>query len=125
MVVMVFERVRPGLRGELTRWMLEPKAGVFVGRLSGAVRDALWEKACSNLSGGAATLIYQTNSEQGYVMRTWGRTKRRIENHEGGPVGCGVERSRARLSAPIAPLTWRAVAGKGSIVRALLESGTS
>ena len=82
MVVMVLERVR-SLRGELTRWMIEPKAGVFVGRLSAAVREALWQKACSEMSGGAGILIYQTNSEQGYSMRTWGRTGRRIENHEG------------------------------------------
>jgi CRISPR-associated protein Cas2 len=44
MVVMILERVPVGLRGELTWWMLEPKAGVFVGRLSGMVRDLLWEK---------------------------------------------------------------------------------
>ncbi len=83
MVVMIFERVRPSLRGELTRWMIEPRAGVFVGRLPAGVRDALWEKACSSLSGGAATLIQQANTEQGYVIRTWGQTKRRVESHEG------------------------------------------
>ena len=32
---------------------------------------------------GAAILIYQVNTEQGYIIRTWGRTKRRIESHEG------------------------------------------
>ena len=83
MVVMLLERVKQSLRGELTRWMLEPKAGVFVGRLSATVRETLWEKACSDLKGGAAILIYQVNTEQGYIIRTWGRTKRRIESHEG------------------------------------------
>ena len=34
MVVMILERVPPSLRGELTRWMLELRAGVFVGTLN-------------------------------------------------------------------------------------------
>ena len=33
MVVMILERAPPGLRGEMSRWMIEPKAGVFVGRV--------------------------------------------------------------------------------------------
>ena len=44
MVVLVLERVPTSLRGELTRWMLEPKAGVFVGTMSALVREQLWEK---------------------------------------------------------------------------------
>jgi CRISPR-associated protein Cas2 len=39
MVVLILERVPPGLRGELTRWFLEPQAGVFVGRVSAIVRE--------------------------------------------------------------------------------------
>lgn len=44
MVVLIVESVPPALRGELSKWMLEPKAGVFVGTISAAVRDLLWEK---------------------------------------------------------------------------------
>ncbi|MFZ5824078.1 MAG: type I-E CRISPR-associated endoribonuclease Cas2 [Bacillota bacterium] len=32
--------------------MLEPKAGVFVGTVSAAVRDLLWEKACKEIEEG-------------------------------------------------------------------------
>ena len=32
MVVMVLEKVPVSLRGELTRWLIEPHPGVFVGR---------------------------------------------------------------------------------------------
>ena len=45
-MVMLLERVSPGLRGELTRWLLELKAGVFVGRVSAMVRERLWATAC-------------------------------------------------------------------------------
>ena len=43
MIVMVIERVPTSLRGELTRWLLEPRAGVFVCEVSALVRDKLWE----------------------------------------------------------------------------------
>lgn len=83
MTVMILERVPAGLRGELTRWMLEPKAGVFVGTLSAMVRDRLWEKACKGAAGGGCLLLYTTNNEQGFAARIWGETSRTIEDFEG------------------------------------------
>ncbi len=41
MVVIILEKVPAGLRGELTRWLLELKAGVFVGKVSAMVRERL------------------------------------------------------------------------------------
>ncbi len=83
MVVFIVERAPPGLRGELTRWFLEPKAGVFVGRVSALVRDLLWEKVCRECRGGAALLIHSSDREQGFALRTWGDTSRRVEDFEG------------------------------------------
>ncbi len=83
MVIFIVERVPPGLRGELTRWFLEPKAGVFVGRVSALVRDLLWEKVCRDCRGGAALLIYSSDREQGFALRTQGDTSRRVEDFEG------------------------------------------
>ncbi len=83
MVVLILERVPTGLRGELTRWFLEPKAGVFVGRVSAMVRDKLWEKACKQARGGGCVMIHASNTEQGYRIRTWGKTARSIEDFEG------------------------------------------
>jgi CRISPR-associated protein Cas2 len=51
MVVLILERGPPGLRGELTRWFLEPQAKMSVGRVSAMVRDRLWEKACGQAKG--------------------------------------------------------------------------
>ena len=67
MVVLILERVPPGLRGELTRWFLEPQAGVFVGRVSAMVRDRLWEKACAQAKGGGCLILYSSDNEQGFV----------------------------------------------------------
>lgn len=83
MDVMVLERVPVSLRGELTRWMLEPKSGVFVGRLSAMVRDRLWDLACERMKEGAGILIYTTDNEQGYAIRSWGATSRLVRDFEG------------------------------------------
>jgi CRISPR-associated protein Cas2 len=47
MVAIIMESVPVGLRGELTRWMLELKSGVFMGTISARVREKLWQKICS------------------------------------------------------------------------------
>jgi CRISPR-associated protein Cas2 len=83
MVVLILERVPPGLRGELTRWLLEPQAGVFVGRVSAMVRDRLWEKACKDAKGGGCLIVYSSDNEQGYKVRTWGHTARCVDDFEG------------------------------------------
>ena len=83
MVVLILERVPPGLRGELTRWFLEPKAGVFVGRVSAAVRDRLWNKACMHAGEGGCLMIYRSDNEQGFRVLSWGQTARSIEDFEG------------------------------------------
>lgn len=83
MIVLMLEKVPASLRGELTRWMLEPKTGVFVGRVSAQVRDLLWERVCERMKGGGGILIYQSDTEQGYRVKTFGSTKREAVDYEG------------------------------------------
>lgn len=83
MVVIMMEKVPVSLRGEITRWMLELRPGVFVGNLSGLVREKLWEHICEKLKGGAATLLHSAANEQGYLIRNFGDTNRKISNFEG------------------------------------------
>lgn len=83
MVVMILERVTPSLRGELTRWLIQPKTGVFVGRVSARVRDLLWEKVVSRKRTGAAVMIYQTPNEQGFSILTAGRTSKIVQDFDG------------------------------------------
>ncbi|MGH2443823.1 MAG: type I-E CRISPR-associated endoribonuclease Cas2e, partial [Chloroflexota bacterium] len=83
MVVFMLEKVPRALRGELTRWLLEPSTGVFVGRVSGMVRDRLWDKVCANAAMGGAVLCHASDSEQGFSLRFHGATKRRLVDFEG------------------------------------------
>ncbi len=83
MLVMILKRVTPGLRGELTRWLLEPQAGVFVGDVSALVRDKLWDKCCKRKASGAVLQIWTTNNEQGFKMRLEGDLGREIVEADG------------------------------------------
>ncbi|MBI1784223.1 type I-E CRISPR-associated endoribonuclease Cas2 [Candidatus Sumerlaeota bacterium] len=83
MVVYILERAPAGLRGELTRWMIEPKAGVFVGQITAAVRQKLWEKICQKIKEGACIMIWNTNTEQGYRIEFWGTGSRVVYDWEG------------------------------------------
>ena len=83
MVVMILETVPVGLRGELTRWLIEPHAGVFVGHVNAMVRDRLWQKCCRRVQSGGLVQIWTTNNEQHYAMRTYGITKREVVDFEG------------------------------------------
>lgn len=83
MTVLIVENVTTGVRGELSRWLLEPHTGVFVGRVSAMVRDRLWDKTCKACKEGGVIQIWSTNNEQGFVMRVFGNTKRDIVDYEG------------------------------------------
>ena len=83
MVVFLMEKVPVSLRGELTRWMLELRPGVFVGNISALVREKLWEMICQKVKGGAATLLQSAANEQGYSIRTFGVTTRTVKDFDG------------------------------------------
>jgi CRISPR-associated protein Cas2 len=83
MVIMIMERVPIGLRGELSRWMIEPHPGVFLGHITAAVRDRLWEQCCLASAGGGIIQVWSTNNEQRFEVRVYGETRREIVSFEG------------------------------------------
>ncbi|WPO76244.1 type I-E CRISPR-associated endoribonuclease Cas2e [Streptomyces sp. KN37] len=70
MTVIVLTTCPPGLRGFLTRWLLEISAGVFIGAPSARVRDVLWNEVQQYAGQGRALLAHTTNNEQGFTFRT-------------------------------------------------------
>ncbi len=80
---MILEKAPASVRGELTRWMLELQAGVFVGNVSALVREKLWQEVCGKFSGGAGILVHNAANEQGFSVRFWGLPSRTIEDFEG------------------------------------------
>jgi len=77
MVVYSVERAPQRIRGLLSRYCLEVRAGLFVGRIDARMRDQLWEKietwATKRLS---AVMVWREPTEQGYAFRTLGRDRR-------------------------------------------------
>lgn len=83
MVIILTENVSEGLRGELTRWLLEVKAGVFVGNIPAGVRQKIWEHIKKDVQIGAATLLYSAQTEQGFAMEMHNEPRRKIVDVEG------------------------------------------
>lgn len=70
MTVIVVSACPVGLRGHLTRWLLEISAGVFVGKVTARVRELLWERTVDMVKTGRAIMVYAANDEQGLDFRT-------------------------------------------------------
>ncbi|MFN8469225.1 MAG: type I-E CRISPR-associated endoribonuclease Cas2e [Caldilineaceae bacterium] len=83
MVVIILENVPASLRGELTRWLIEPHPGVFIGHVSALVRDRLWDKCCERMKDGGVLQAWSTNNEQRFTTRSYGDTRRRIVDFDG------------------------------------------
>ena len=83
MIVMVLESVPTSLRGELTRWLVEPHPGIFVGHVNATVRDRLWGKCCKAKRIGGVLQIWSTNNEQRFEVRSVGETSRHVVDFEG------------------------------------------
>jgi len=56
---------------------------VFVGRLSGRVRDKLWELVTKSGRADGALLVYGAQTEQRFRMRVWGKTSREPVDFDG------------------------------------------
>ena len=83
MIVIILENVPAALRGELSRWLIEPYPKVFVGHVSAIVRDRLWDKCCKSKRLGGVVQIWSTNNEQRFQMRMAGDTSRALVDMEG------------------------------------------
>lgn len=83
MVVMILERVPTSLRGELSRWLIEPQSGVFIGHVTAMVREKLWQKCTKQARAGGVVQAWSTNNEQRFQIRTYGITSRLVVETEG------------------------------------------
>lgn len=83
MTVLFLERVPTGLRGKLSRWMVEASTGVFVGCVSGLVREQLWDMCEGHADGGTVQMIWKAATPQGFDVRTHNPKGRYAEQVDG------------------------------------------
>jgi len=76
MVVTVVENAPPRLRGRLAIWLLEIRAGVYVGKVSRRVREMIWEQIEKGIEEGNAVMAWSTNTESGFDFMTLGANRR-------------------------------------------------
>lgn len=72
MVVLVLIAAPPGLRGHVTRWLIELAPGVYSGSCSARVRDRLWTLIAERIDDGQAVMVERVRNEQGWTVRTAG-----------------------------------------------------
>ncbi len=77
MLVIAVENVPPRLRGRLAVWLLEVRAGLYVGDVSKATREMIWQQVTAGLGpDGNAVAAWSARNEQGYELATWGTNRR-------------------------------------------------
>lgn len=70
MIVIVLSSCPAGLRGDLTKWVLEISAGVYVGNVSARVRELLWQRIEETSGTGQALMVWPAQNEQRLRFRT-------------------------------------------------------
>lgn len=79
MIVLCVTNCPASLRGDLSKWLSEINTGVYVGRLSARVREELWDRVCTYIRDGQATMVCSTNNEQGYMFFTHNTTWKPVD----------------------------------------------
>ncbi|MFX0574760.1 type I-E CRISPR-associated endoribonuclease Cas2e [Nocardia nepalensis] len=105
MTIVVLTAVPPGLRGHLTRWLLEISPGLFVGNMSPRVRELMWQRIIEYVSEGRALMVHSARNEQRLAFK--------VHGHDWTPTDYdGITLMRRTttpdyIPAPQAPLTTR------------------
>ena len=81
--VISVEAVPSAVRGTLTRWMIEPITGVFVGPLPASVREEVWTMVTRTAGPGKCCLIHPADNEQGFIVHTHGEARRTVVDLDG------------------------------------------
>ncbi|EDE4820016.1 type I-E CRISPR-associated endoribonuclease Cas2 [Salmonella enterica subsp. enterica serovar Enteritidis] len=76
MLVVVTENVPPRLRGRLAVWLLEIRAGVYVGDVSAKIREMIWQQVSVLADEGNVVMAGATNTESGFEFQTFGVNRR-------------------------------------------------
>ncbi len=74
--MVVTESVPPRLRGRLALWLLEIRAGVYVGNVSAKVREMIWYQVTELAEDGNVAMAWSTNTESGFDFQTYGKNRR-------------------------------------------------
>lgn len=82
-MVIVVENAPPRLRGRLAAWLLEIRAGVFVGQYSARTRERIWKQVTEYIENGDAVMVWTAPNDQGFDFLTTGINRRMPVDFDG------------------------------------------
>ena len=83
MMVIVVENVPPRLRGRLSLWLAEIRAGVYVGVFSHRTRERIWVEVVRMLGEGSAAMAWSATTDSGFEFETAGPNRRLAVDFDG------------------------------------------
>jgi CRISPR-associated protein Cas2 len=83
MMVIVAENAPPRLRGRLSLWLAEVRAGVYVGVYSAKTRERIWQETINMIGDGSACLIWSAPTDSGFAFEAVGQNRREPVDFDG------------------------------------------
>lgn len=83
MMTVVVENAPPRLRGRLGVWLLEVRAGVYVGNYGRKTREMIWEQVKAAIEDGNAVLVWTAPNDAGFTFETCGENRREKVEFDG------------------------------------------
>jgi CRISPR-associated protein Cas2 len=110
MMVIVVENAPPRLRGRLSLWLAEVRAGVYVGVYGRRTRDRIWEEVKIMIADGNAVMAWSAPTDSGFEFDAVGENRRLPVDFDGltlvkfkpSPVP-GPDQSKGRNPPPAMP----------------------
>ena len=83
MMVIVVENAPPRLRGRLSLWLAELRAGVYVGVYSKRTRTRVWEEVTMMIGDGSAVMAWSAGTDSGFEFESIGPNRRVAVDFDG------------------------------------------
>lgn len=83
MMVIAVENAPPRLRGRLSLWLAEARAGVYVGVYSRRTRERIWDEVRAMIGDGSAVIAWDAPTDSGFAFDTVGANRREPADFDG------------------------------------------
>lgn len=83
MMVIVVENAPPRLRGRLSLWLAEVRAGVYVGVYGRRVRERIWDEVKIMIADGNAVIAWSAPTDSGFAFEAVGANRREPIDFDG------------------------------------------
>ena len=83
MIVIVLENAPPRLRGRLSLWFAEVRAGVYVGVYGRRMRERIWDEVKIMIGEGNAVMAWAAPTDSGFEFEATGPNRREPADFDG------------------------------------------